>query len=314
MKLSLTRFPMVLIRLAPVILISGVGGCAHPQAGQAAAEKGDTRAEYELAERYVHGNGVPQDYSKATEYFSQSAGQGYAPAQAALGSCYARGLGVKQDYSKALQWYCRAAAQGDALAQYCLGYAYAHGKGVPTNFDAAVEWWKKSAEQGQVYAQNALGQFYFGGEFPGDTNHINYAAAAKWLRKAAERGSAPAMGTLGYMYQYGVGVGHDWQQALKWNRQAAELGDATAQDDFGLMYENGNAGLPCDLVQAYKWFWLSRQQGDTGGRHDAMEIEVHHSLSPGQIDEAKHMAAQFQAQTSTNPPAGPSHLQAESHH
>lgn len=40
-----------------------------------------------------------------------------------------------------------------------------------------------------------------------------------------------------------------------------------------------------------------------------MEIEVNHSLTPEQLDEAKRMAAQFQAQMSTNRPAGPSEPQ-----
>jgi hypothetical protein len=54
------------------------------------------------------------------------------------------------------------------------------------------------------------------------------------------------------------------------------------------------------LVLAYKWFWLSAQQGDAGGRHDAMEIELNHALTPEQISEAKHMAAEFHAQISPN--------------
>jgi len=103
------------------------------------------------------------------------------------------------------------------------------------------------------------------------------------------------MSTLGYMYQYGIGVRHDWQQALKWSRPAAEMGDAAAQDNLGQMYENGNAGLPRDLVQAYKWFWLSEQQGNPGGRHDVIEFELHHVLTPEQIAEGKRMAAEFQA-------------------
>jgi len=272
---------------------------------RAAADKGDPRAEFFLGRHYADGLGVPKDYVKAVTYLRQSASQEYAPAQTSLGSCYAHGLGVKQDYVEAIRWYRKAAAQGDPLAEYSLGYACAHGKGAPQDIDAALEWWRKSAEQGQVYAQNALGQFYLHGEHPGDTNHINYTAAVKWLRQAAEQDYAPAMSTLGSMYQYGVGVGHDWQEALRWNRRAAELGDATAQDNLGQMYENGNAGLSRDLVQAYKWFWLSQQQGNVGGRHDVIEIELHQALTPAQIDEAKRMAAQFQAPMRPDTSSGP---------
>jgi uncharacterized protein len=270
---------------------------------RAAAAKGDPEAEYFLARRYADGAGVRRDYTKAVAYLRQAAGQGYAPAETGLGSCYAHGQGVKQDDDEAVRWYRKAAAHGDALAQYCLGYAYAQGKGVPKDFDKAVQWWRQAAEQGQVYAQNALGQFYFQGEHPGDTNHVNYPEAVKWLRKAAEQDCAPAMGTLGYMYQYGVGVEHDWPLALQWNRRAAELGDATAQDNLGQMYENGNAGLPQDNVQAFKWFLLSAKQGSGLGHHDVIEFELHHVLTPEQTAEAQRMAAEFRAQTPTEPPA-----------
>ena len=317
MELIIHKFSI--IRLAAALLALAVGGCApsppsHSQGSQLVVVKSDAPTEYELAEKYAHGNGVPQDYARAVEYLRQAADQDYAPAQTGLGSCYAHGLGVKQDYSEAVGWYRKAADQGDSLAEYSLGYAYAHGKGVTKDVEAALKWWQKSAEQGQIYAQNALGQFYFYGEHPGDTNHINYPEAARWLRKAADQGSAPAMSTLGYMYLYGIGVGRDWSEALQWNRRAAELGDAGAQDNLGQMYENGYAGLPLDLVQAYKWFWLSDQQGNPAGRHDVMEIELHHALTTGQIDEAKRMAAEFRPQRQTNQPAASPEGRTESAH
>jgi uncharacterized protein len=303
---NLRRVAAIGLSLA-VISALGASGLASEQftldTARVAADQGDPQAEFFLARHYADGLGVPRDDAKAVEYLRQAAGQGYAPAETGLGSCYAHGQGVKQDYGEAIQWYRKAASQGDPLAEYGLGYAYAQGKGVNKDIKAALNWWRKSAEQGQVYAQNALGQLYFRGEHPGDTNHINYAEAAQWLRKAAEQDYAPAMSTLGYMYLYGIGVEHDWSQALQWNRRAAEQGDAAAQDNLGQMYENGDAGLSLDLVQAYKWFWLSDQQGNLAGRHDVMEIELHHALTPEQITEAKRLAAEFHAQMHTNQPA-----------
>lgn len=65
------------------------------------------------------------------------------------------------------------------------------------------------------------------------------------------------------------------------------------------MYEDGDGGLPRDLVQAYKWFLLSAGQEDAGGRHDLMEMDWHHALTPEQTAEAKQLAAEFR----TNGPA-----------
>jgi TPR repeat protein len=313
-------FPRVRYAAALVLAMGGVSifGSAGLAAetftldtARAAASQGDPQAEFFLARRYADGIGVVRDYTKAVGYLRQAAMQGYAPAETGLGSCYAHGEGVQQDYTQAVQWYRKAAAQGDALAQYCLGYAYAHGQGESRDMNEALNWWHKAADQGQVDAQNALGQFYFHGEHTGDTN-INYSEAAKWLRKAADQGFTPAMSTLGYMHLYGIGVKHDFAQALQWNRRAAQSGDPAAQDNLGQMYENGEGGLPIDLVQAYKWFWLSELQGNPFGRHDVMEIQSHNGLTPEQIAQAKRMASEFLAQMRKKLPAITMESQTES--
>ena len=268
-----------------------------------AADKGDPEAEFFLARHYAHGQGVPRDYTQAIKFLRQAAQQGYAPAQTGLGSCYANGRGVAQNYAEAVQWYRQAALQNDPLAEFCLGYAYAHGIGTLKDEKTALIWWQKAADQGEVNAEYALGEFYLYGEYPGDTNHINYAEAARWLGKAGEQDDAPAAGALGYMYLYGVGVGQDWGKALQWNRRAAELNDPAGQDNLGQMYENGEGGLPHDLVQAYKWFWLSELQGNQFGEHDAIEIEMHHALTTQQIAEAKRLAAEFRSQLRASRPS-----------
>lgn len=295
-----------IIRLAGLaFLILAAGGCVasprtHFQSVQSAAERGNARAEYELAQCYARGSGVRQDYVKAVAYLRQSAEQGYADAQTSLGSCYARGLGVKSDFSEALQWYRKAAAQGDSLAEYCLGYAYAHGNGVPKDFKAAVQWWQKSAGHGQVYAQNALGQFYFREAGSSNSARVKYAEAAKWLRKAAKQGCVGAMNNLAFLYQNGWGVNKNLPRAVKWYRQAALKGDAMAQANLGLMYQDGDGGLPHDKVQAYKWFMLSAEQGNIVGRHSFDEYNEKHLLTPEQFTEARRMAAKFHGLTNQN--------------
>ena len=276
------------------------------ETARAAADKGDPQAEFFLARQYAHGLGVPRDYTQSVKFLRQAATQGYAPAQTGLGSCFAHGEGVQQDYVQAVQWYLKAANQDEPLAEFCMGQAYAHGIGAAKNMNAALAWWQKAAVKGQPDAENALGQFYLNGEHPGDTNHINDAKAAQWFQKAAEHNYAPAMGALGYMYLYGVGMGQDWTKALQWNSRAADLNDGIGQENLGQMYENGYAGLPHDLVQAYKWFWLSELQGNKFGEHDVIEIELHHALTLQQIDEAKRLANEFRAQLHSSRPAAAS--------
>jgi len=66
--------------------------------------------------------------------------QGDAQAQYNLGVMYDNGKGIPQDYIKAVQWYTEAAKQGDAGAQLFLGVMYYSGKGVPQDYKEAIKW------------------------------------------------------------------------------------------------------------------------------------------------------------------------------
>ena len=69
------------------------------------AEDGDARAQYMVGLAYDLGNGVPQDYTKAANWYRKAALQGAPDARASLGALYARGQGVPQDYAQAAKWW-----------------------------------------------------------------------------------------------------------------------------------------------------------------------------------------------------------------
>jgi uncharacterized protein len=66
--------------------------------------------------------------------------RGDAHAQAMLGFMYANGEGVPQSYDLAVEWYKRAAEQGDANGQYLLGLMYDKGFGVTADVVIAHKW------------------------------------------------------------------------------------------------------------------------------------------------------------------------------
>jgi TPR repeat protein len=76
------------------------------------AEKGTTWGQYNLAIRYVHGDGIAQDYSEAIKWFQKAADQNDAMSQYWLGEMYEKGLGVPVDQILAYKWYSMAARQG----------------------------------------------------------------------------------------------------------------------------------------------------------------------------------------------------------
>ena len=109
------------------------------------AEQGDPSAQFYLGLLYDKGDGVPQDYTKARQWYKKAAAQGYAMAQSNLGVLYANGRGVLLDYTKAREWFEKAAAQGDAEAQFSLGLLYYYGLGVPQDDVRAYMWWSLAA-------------------------------------------------------------------------------------------------------------------------------------------------------------------------
>jgi uncharacterized protein len=74
------------------------------------AEKGDARAQLNIAFLFSDGLGVPQDYAEALKWCRKAAEQGYAGAQGLLGYWYERGQGVPQDYVQAHMWFNLAAS------------------------------------------------------------------------------------------------------------------------------------------------------------------------------------------------------------
>ena len=74
----------------------------------------------------------------------------------ALGDCYYEGNGVPQDYGQAIEWFRKAAEQDNAYAQYCLGFCYKEGQGTSPDEKMARYWFKKAAENGNESAQKEL--------------------------------------------------------------------------------------------------------------------------------------------------------------
>jgi hypothetical protein len=82
------------------------------------AAQGDPVAEFALGRHYATGDGVSQDYSQASRWFTLAAEQGHVLAQETLGAYYWAGRGVPQDLVKAYFWSVLAQAGGDESSKY----------------------------------------------------------------------------------------------------------------------------------------------------------------------------------------------------
>ncbi len=80
------------------------------------ATNGDADAQFQLAEDYRKGEGVPQDDTAAREWYEKSANQGNSDAMVAMGFIYRGGSGVPMDKVLSYMWFQLAVDHGNEHA------------------------------------------------------------------------------------------------------------------------------------------------------------------------------------------------------
>jgi TPR repeat protein len=84
------------------------------------ASQGDVAAQFNLAQLYRLGHGIPADLALARRWYAAAAWQGHGYAQYNLGLIYEFGHGTAPDPAQARVWYRRAADQDIAAAHAAL--------------------------------------------------------------------------------------------------------------------------------------------------------------------------------------------------
>ena len=98
---------------------------------------------------YKNGQGVRQDYAKASELFQKACNLGHARGCFNLGVSYNDGLGVRQDYKKANELYQKACDLGEGGGCNNLGVLYAKGQGVRQDKSIAKDYYGKACDMGE---------------------------------------------------------------------------------------------------------------------------------------------------------------------
>jgi TPR repeat protein len=154
---------------------------------QQAASRNHVPSQINLANLYLRGQGVAQNFHKAAELYRKAAHKSSNPiAQWRLGTLFEVGRGVEKDAFEASEWYRKAADQGFARAQFCLGALYLRGQGVTRNDPLAAEWFQKAAAGGVFQANINLAVMHAKGRL----GPKNIAAAREWLNRCRP-GSTP---------------------------------------------------------------------------------------------------------------------------
>jgi len=163
--------------------------------------EGDTSAMFNLGVSYLKGKSVPQDYTKALEWFHKAAEAGNSEAMLNLGRLYNVGRGVPQDDKKAVEWFWKAVEAGNSDAMVGLGSLYLLGDKVPRDDMKAIKLWQRAADAGNLYAKNVLtlGDLSFA-----ITSRREHVEALEQLRKKAKDGDEVAkkiLWRLGYSHR-----------------------------------------------------------------------------------------------------------------
>ena len=87
---------------------------------------------------------------EAIKWYRQGAEKGDAKAQYNLAEEYFRGKTLKRNYLEAAKWYRKAADQNLNWALNMIGVCYEYGLGVPRSIDESRKWYKKADEKGGI--------------------------------------------------------------------------------------------------------------------------------------------------------------------
>ena len=184
-----------------------------------------------------------------------------------LANAYLNGDGVEQNFEKSLYWWKKLAECNDPTGQYNVGLYYAKGCGVERDFEKATEWMRKSSENGDKDAEKLIDLFAKAGEnlqkaesgdadaqaevanlmmylgrsvtVPGIDSEDEFKEAVKWAQKAADNGSGEGCWILGLAYEHGRGVKEDLNLAIEYFEKGVNLGHAKCMGNLGAIYMNG---------------------------------------------------------------------------
>lgn len=118
------------------------------------AEKGDADAQFNMAQAYKLGRGVPADLKIAQTWYEKAAAQGHEQAQGNLGLI----LFQNGQRTAAMPWIKKASDRGDPRAQYVLGTALFNGDLAGKDWPRAYALMTRAAASGLPQAATSLGE------------------------------------------------------------------------------------------------------------------------------------------------------------
>jgi hypothetical protein len=163
-------------------------GTAHIRVLAAHASSGDSKAQVELALRYLHGDGVGKNLNVADHWFRKAARNGNPRGMLYLAYLYQQ----EGDYPNAELYLARAAERGNAEAMERLGLLYMGGGDFIHDSRKAADYFRKSADAGRRSSRRLYAECLLLGN--GVAQDI--VAGTEEMKLAAELGDKIAQGIV----------------------------------------------------------------------------------------------------------------------
>lgn len=209
--------------------------------------------------------------------------EGSAPKAVPAPAPAANALPVPDVGTEALR---KAAADGNPSAQYVVASRYLNGVGVPQDLDKAVFWSQQAAAKGYAPAQYLLGTLYERGlGAPKDA-----AKALEWYGKAAALGNVSSMHNAAVLLSSEQAGKPDYDRAFTLFTSAARHGLRDSQFNLAVFHERG-LGTTADPAEAYFWYRLAAQQGDSQAAERATALTK--TLAPDTLSKLTKRLAGF---------------------
>ena len=128
---------------APILMSKTGGGdmWADVKELQQAAAKGNHKAEAQLGEMLLRGDGIAKDEKRGVALLEKAARAGHSGAAFRIGMLLMNGeSGVAKDPARALEYFRAGAAGGEKEAFFNIGAAYGSARGVKRDYGEALGW------------------------------------------------------------------------------------------------------------------------------------------------------------------------------
>lgn len=251
------------------------------------AQGGNADASFNLAFKFIIGEGVAPDLAKGKMWLEVAAKQGSEAAKGYLVSVWADEFDESgqpraqfvADLSTPAREFAPAASTVPPPAselpsvspttadirkadeQYALAVKYLTGTGVTKDISVALGWLEKAAAQEHGKTLLLLGQMFF----TGDDVPQDLELARHWYGVAAAKGDAEAAYRLGLLWEKGYGVEKDLSIAASWYKKAAVKKHVNACSVLSSMYATGR-GVGKDYAAAAALAKVAAERNDPVGQ------------------------------------------------